>query len=102
MTWQPVSFVEPILQHSFGDPVSYPNWTLRNGADLVIVPITSPKPKPSLPPLLDYHPTEALALREAMMRDRDRAMQRRDMRAVNQIESDLRDVVMVAMMGRGR
>ena len=102
MKCPPVSFVEQILRCSIAVPADYLHclWDLEDASDTV--PITSPKPKPSLPPPLDYHPTEALALREAMMRDRQAAMQRRDMRAVNQIESDLRDVVMVAMMGRGR
>jgi hypothetical protein len=60
------------------------------------------KPVPRSQQLLDYHLTEALSLRAAMIRDRDRAMRRRDMQAVSEIEADLRDVVMVAMMGRVR
>lgn len=53
-----------------------------------------------MPQPLDYLRSEALPLREAMIRDRQAAMDRRDMRAVNEIEADLREVTRV-MMSRG-
>jgi hypothetical protein len=58
------------------------------------------KPAPRSMPLLDYQLTEALSLRAAMIRDRHAAMQRRDMRAVHEIEVDIRAVTL-EMMGRG-
>jgi hypothetical protein len=58
------------------------------------------KPAPRSQRPLDYHPSEALSLREAMIRDRQAAMQRRDMRAVHEIEADIRAVTL-AMMGKG-
>lgn len=42
--------------------------------------------------MTDYTPSEAPHLKAAMLRDRDRAVRRMDMRAVHEIEADLRDV----------
>jgi hypothetical protein len=100
MTWQPVSFAAWLRQRKCAVLAFYHRCRRILEADLVIAIRTEPKPTPSLPPLLDYHPSEALGLREAMIRDRQAAMERRDMRAVHEIENDLRDVTL-AMMSRG-
>ena len=94
--------VVPTRQSNTAGPDYYQPWPRTNAAGLQLA-LTAPiKLAPRSQPLLDYRLNEALSLRAAMIRDRDRAMQRRDMRAVHEIEADIRDVVMVAMMGRGR
>lgn len=100
MTWQPAYSVEPIHLSSCAVLAYTQSWHQRNEVVSVSVPITSLKPRPSLPLPLDYCQTEALDLRAAMMRDRQAAINRRDMRAVHEIESDLRDVTR-AILTRG-
>jgi len=102
MTCPPVSSAERKPQSNTVGPDFYQPWPRTSGVGLQLALAAPIKPAPRSQQLLDYHLTEALSLRAAMIRDRDRAMQRRDMRAVSEIEADLRDVVMVAMMGRVR
>ncbi len=99
--WPTAYSVVPTRQSNTVGPDFYQPWPRISVAGSQLAKDAPIKPAPSLQPPLDYHLSEALALRAAMMRDRQDAMQRRDMRAVNAIESDLRDVVMVAMMARG-
>ncbi len=98
--WQSAISADGILPYNIEGLVTFPPCLPTSEAVWVRVPITSPKPRPSSPQPSDYLPSEALSLREAMIRDRQAAMQRRDMRAVHEIEADIRAVTM-AMLGRG-
>ena len=101
MTCLPVFSAERKPRSNTVGPDFFQPWPRTNAGVSQLV-LTAPiKPLPRSPALLDYQLTEALSLRAAMIRDRQAAMARRDMRAVHEIEADIRDVVMVAMMGRG-
>jgi hypothetical protein len=102
MTCPPASSAERKPQSNTAGPDFYQLWPRTSEAGLQLAKDAPIKPAPRSQPLLDYHLTEALSLRAAMIRDRQAAINRRDMQAVNEIEADLRDVVMVAMMGRVR
>ena len=101
MTCQLASSAERRPRSNTAGPDFYQPWPRTSAAGSQLA-LTAPiKPAPRSQRLLDYQLTEALSLRAAMIRDRQAAMARRDMRAVHEIEADIRDVVMVAMMGRG-
>jgi len=53
MTWQPVSSVEPTHLYSYDDLDGCRIYLRISEAGSVTVPITSPKPTPSLPPPLE-------------------------------------------------
>ena len=93
--------VVPTHQSNTAGPDYYQPWPRTSGEGLQLASTAPIKPAPRSQRLLDYQLTEALSLRAALIRDRKAAMARRDMRAVHEIEADIRDVVMVAMMGRG-
>ena len=52
--------------------------------------------------MTDFTPSEAQHLRAAMMRDRDRAVQRMDTRAVHEIAADLRAVTNAILSQGGK
>jgi len=102
MRWPTAYSVVPTRLSNTAGPDFYQLWPRTSAEGLQLAKDAPIKPAPRSQQLLDYHLTEALSLRAAMIRDRQAAINRRDMRAVNEIEADLRDVVMVAMMGRVR
>lgn len=99
MSWHPVFSAERKPPFNTVGPDYYQPWPRTNAGGLQLVMAAPIRPWPRLQPPLDYQPTEALALKEAMQRDRQAAILRRDMQAVHQIESDLRDVTWEILRG---
>lgn len=99
MSWHPVFSAERKRPSNTVGPDYYQPWPRTNADVSQLAPAAPIRPRPRSQPPLDYHPSEALALKEAMQRDRQAAILRRDMQAVHQIESDLRDVTRAILRG---
>lgn len=99
MSWHPVFSADRKPPFNTAGPDYYQPWPRTSAGGLQLVLAAPTKPRPRSQPPSDYHPTEALALKEAMQRDRQAAILRRDMQAVHQIESDLRDVTRAILRG---